>query len=521
MLKIVDAQTMAAIDQEAVSAFNVTGLALMEQAGRELAALTQKWVSQEQDPLILILAGGGKNGGDGLVSARHLAQAGLRVEVVLLAGSRLATETRENMERLTAQGVPIIPWEDGDTATRRLEQADLVIDALLGIGLQGPPRPPQAEAIQALNRLKTTVLAADVPSGLDANTGQALEPTVRADCTLTFGLPKIGLLHPRAADRVGQLFVKTIGFPRALLSADKEEVHYFDDRDAALCLPRRPVDAHKRSAGKVLVIGGPAQYHGALLLAGSGARHGGAGFVRLAYPKQLDTVVRCQTREALCSPLPAGPTGALGAAALALLLELAKEQDAVVIGPGLGLAESTLKLVREFLQRLEGPRAVVVDADALPGLVLEPGSSRPARIPGIILTPHEGEAGRLLRQPTEKIQEDRWAATRELSRRSGGTVVLKGRHTAVQAPGQALRVIGAGTQALASAGSGDVLAGLIAALSAQALEPFDAAAVGAYALGVAGSLASPDPWGLGVQAGDISRALPRAYGWLRGITKKS
>lgn len=506
-MKILTVAEMQAVDRAASEQYGIPPLQLMDQAGESLArrALTLLPAGR---PRVAVLAGGGKNGGDGLAAARQLAAAGVQVSAFLFAGHRLADETLSQLKRLPPQ-VSLTQVEDGFPAALAecFTTSDLVVDALLGIGLSGPPREPMATAIRALNDSGVNVLAADVPSGLDADTGRPQEPAVRACVTLTFGAPKAGLLEEAAGEFVGRLEVDPIGFPPALLAASGEEA-YFDRRSAETLLPRRPANAHKRSAGTVLIIGGSTQYHGAPVLAAAGAVRAGAGFVTVAYPRELDRLLRSWLLEELCLPVAASPAG------LKQMLAAAGSCGSVVIGPGLGRSPASAKTVRDFAAAVSGPRALIVDADAL--AALKPGRRKGRRSgPELVLTPHAGEAARLLGVADRIPEGGRWAAARELARRCQATVVLKGRHTAVAGPSGSLRVIGAGTQALATAGTGDVLAGAIAALAAQSLPVFDAACLGAYLHGLAGELACPDPLGLGLRAREVAEKLPAAIRCLR------
>lgn len=501
------------MEQEAINRFGCSTLELMEQAGQALAEAVLSRLPLRSPRRVVVLAGPGKNGGDGLVCARMLAVRGVEVDVVLLAGERLAPETQSNLERLEQTPARVSRRVDAFPEESRalLARADAAVDALLGIGAQGAPREPLAGAISALARARCLVVAADVPSGLDADTGRPQPPTVAADVTVTFGLPKRGLFQPAALPWVGQVRVASIGFPPSLLSGEGEAEQFWDAMEVGRRLPRRPAHAHKRLAGKVLVIGGSAQYHGALLLAGQGAARAGAGFVRLAYPRCLDAAVRSQALEELCTPLPASAAGAFAPEALAALLALAQEQDAVVIGPGLGRTRATARLVSAFLRRAAGPRAVVVDADALAPEALPEKHPTP-----LVLTPHAGEAGRLLGRSVEAVNQDRQAAAQAAGRAWNAVVLLKGSPTLVQAPGDGpLGVVSAGTQALATAGTGDVLSGVLAALAAQGMDPWAAAACAAYIHGRAGELAACDTWGQGVRARDVAAFIPNALAQLR------
>ncbi|MCK5241972.1 NAD(P)H-hydrate dehydratase [bacterium] len=520
MLKIVTAKTMQIIDAQASEQFGIPGHKLMEQAGKRLAGQVLRFVGSDSRTLVSVLAGGGKNGGDGLVCARYLARAGVKVIVWLLA-EKLVPETLENLQRLASENVPVKQYSNPlpEEFSRVLERSDGIVDALLGIGITGAPREPMATAIHACNRTKSIVLAADIPSGLNADTGEAAEPTIKAHCTITFGLPKIGLLPSAAAAYTGQVIVETIGFPDVLLRNTQEEIQYCDKNTAAEHLPQKAVNVHKRSAGKVLVIGGAAQYHGAVLLAAMGAKLAGAGYVTIAYPKALDTIIRSQTLEELCLPLPCSSSGVLGLSALPTLLINAAEADAVVLGPGMGRSKITLEVVKTFLRKVKGPRVIVIDADALQALPAMRLRTRSAATPALIITPHEGEAGMLLKQSCEQVRENRWQAAKRICDITQAVVLLKGQHTVVQSPQSPTTIIGTGTQALATAGTGDVLAGVIAALAAQRLDAFTATWVGAAVQGMAGALGSLDPLGQGVTAGQVARNLPQAICCLRKTPK--
>ncbi len=518
MLKIVGRQGMQAVDAAATAQYGIPGLELMERAGRSLAEQAHSMLESTPQPKVAVLAGRGKNGGDGLVCARLLAGSGMHVSVILPTKSRLAPETAANFKRLNPKKIKIIKLNN-DFSGKTLQpflDVDLVVDALLGIGVAGSPREPVASVIRTLNSMRVKVLAVDLPSGLNADTGEPGRPTVRADFTLTFGLPKKGLFQPQAMAWVGAWAVDSIGFPPELLYPQADDTAYFNDPAAAVILPQRARDAHKRTAGKVLIIGGSAQYHGALLLASRGAIRAGAGYVTLAYPKPLDLIVRQHVLEEICCPLPGDKNGDLAGAALKPLLSIAREQDAIVIGPGLGRTSKVFQLVRAFIREASGPRSIVVDADALHALAGVQRLRRSRSLPALILTPHEGEAGRLRGVPPEKIRAERWAITRELARRYAATILLKGPHTVVASPEGRLRIIGAGTPALATAGTGDVLSGVAAALSAQQLEPYDAAALAVYLHGRAGELAGMDPGGLGVRAREVADAIPFVFRQLRG-----
>ena len=509
-MKVVAVHEMQAIDRAATERYGISALTLMEQAGECLAACAQRLLAGGATPRVVVLAGNGKNGGDGLVCARHLAKAGVEVKVLQFLRSGLAPETRKNYKRLKSAKVPLLETR-GDFPHAWIQEflnADLVVDALLGIGLSGSPRAPYTHAINALNATRVPVLAVDVPSGLNPDTGEPSLSTVRAQWTVTFGLPKLGLLENAAVEYVGRLQVEPIRFPPDLIANRGAETIFVDRHDAAEWLPRRSWIAHKRSAGRVLIIGGCGQYHGAPLLAARGARRAGAGYVALAYPAGLDAVMRAHVLEELCFPLGSGAYWQPGS--LKPLLALAADFDAVLIGPGMGTHAPTQTLIGRLLQGLQGPRVLVLDADALTALANGRGTAKRKSKSAWILTPHEGEAGKLLKNSAPQIAANRMAAAHELAQRYQAVALLKGRHSLAASPEGALWVVGAGSPALATAGTGDVLSGAIAALAAQKVPPKEAAALGAYVHGLAGDLACRNSLGLGVSAGDVAEQLPAA-----------
>lgn len=519
-MRVVDIQTMQAIERTVIEKHATPSLTLMERAGRSASEWVRRMVREPEpgySPRITVLAGGGKNGGDGLVCARFLAREGFQVRVLLVESKHMAPETLANLESVKHAKIPL------ESASRVFPKkwiryfgsADLVVDALLGIGLSGPVREPASSALHALAASGARILALDLPSGLNADTGQPEAVTVRAERTLTFGLPKKGLFAEAAAGFVGQLEVETLGFPSKVLAGTGGQPEYYDLSTAVLKLPDRAPHANKFSSGRVLVVGGSRAYHGAALLAARGAARTGAGYVTLAYPEPLDPIMRSQTLEEVCRPQPVTAKGVWTSAAIKNLLALARSQDAVVIGPGLGLQENSRAMIGAFLDRVKGPKTLVMDADALAVLSGKKRFRRRSHSPEWILTPHEGEAGELLGRSSDFVRKNRREAVEILSERFSAVVLLKGHPSLVKGPGAPLRIIGGATQALATAGTGDVLSGVIAALAAQRLIPSESACLGGYLHGLAGTLAACDPGGLGVRAREVADCIPRAIGRVR------
>ena len=491
---------------------------LMEEAG--LAAAQEAWMllGTLEGRRIVALVGPGNNGGDGLVAARHLHDWGAEVEVVAPRGR----PADSNLEELTAREVAVLQGEEARAALLRLEEADLVIDALLGASKTRPlaADDPIGEALAALGKARAgsrppKTLAVDLPTGLDADGGGVDPLTVAADVTVTFGAPKVGMYQALGSGAVGRVQVVDIGIPAEALEGASLEL--MTSRWAREALPRRPEDANKGTFGRVLTVGGCARYRGAPALAARAAYRAGAGLVTIACPEALIASMAPLAAEATWLPQEAAADGGLrGEAALALRREWG-EYDAGVIGPGLGHTDETEALVWALLADAEeGTTAgrVVIDADGLNALAaLADGAERtPA---AAVLTPHPGELARLLGSSVAAVQANRVGAAREAAARYGCTVALKGAHTvAADAEGRA-RVSPFANPLLATAGSGDALAGMIAAYLGQGLGSFEAASLGVYLHAAAGEALRAEYGEGGLLAGEIGERLPRVVREIR------
>jgi NAD(P)H-hydrate epimerase len=432
---------------------------LMERAGASVADL----VLRSFPGRVTVVCGKGKNGGDGRICARILDDAGREVTVV--------------------DGV-------GD-----LGDPDVVVDALLGIGLEGPPREDAARMIDLINAVKRPVVAVDVPSGVNASTGEIAGAAVRATATVTFGAAKVGLAVAPGALCAGAVTVAPLGL------RPREHEHSLVPASVLLDVPRKHTMSTKYSAGSVLIVGGSRGLTGAPMLAARAAFRADAGYVAVGAPESTLPVLEVGLLEVVKRPLPEDGSGRLLPRAADAILEAAEKADAVAIGPGLGRSEGTVELVRILLERLELP--IVLDADAL--WELEPFT----RSAPTVLTPHSGELAGLLGTDAREIDAHRIDAVRRAASRFGAVVLLKGADTLVAAPRTGVLVATYGTPALATAGSGDVLTGVVAAFLAKGLEAQYAAAAAAVAHGVASELIEQQA---GVVASDLLPELRRALG---------
>jgi NAD(P)H-hydrate epimerase len=447
-------------------------VALMERAGDAVARAAIGVAGGAYGRRAVVVCGKGNNGGDGFVAARRLARSGMGVTVLALeAVEDLRGAAATNARRLREVSVRVHAFSP-PAAARALSRADVAIDAVFGTGFRGVPEDAFAEAIDALNESAAPVVAVDIPSGVNGDTGAIDGEAVWADATVTFGAEKPGTVLLPGAERAGEVEVAPIGFPEDLLASDVEIV---EPDDVARWLPRRPPDTNKRATGVALVVGGSRTMTGAVRLAGTAAYRIGAGLVTVAVPESILLAVQEGLVEATYQPLPQAADGGVGTSALGALLERAAGVDAVAIGPGMGRGEATAELIRSFVRR--SPAPMVVDADALNAFAGRAEELADRRADAV-LTPHAGEFARLSGSSVAEIEADRLGCVRALAERTAAVVLLKGSRTVIGAPGGGVRINESGTPALATAGSGDVLTGTIAGLLARGLPAADAAAGG-------------------------------------------
>jgi NAD(P)H-hydrate epimerase len=503
---------MRRLDDRAVAAGTTTA-ALMEKAGLGTARGIKAFLCGVVGKRILVLVGPGNNGGDGLVAARHLHSWGARVHLLLLSPR---SNEDINFTLLRQQGVPFAgPGPEAlSSLAGLLARADAVVDAVLGTAKARPLQGAFRETLLAvgrarLNSPKMRVIAVDLPSGLDADTGTSDPAALQADLTLTLGLPKRGLYSSSGAELVGRVEVADIGLPPA---ADVD-TELLTSGWAAAVLPNRPLSSHKGTYGRLLVVAGSNRYIGAAYLACMGACRVGAGLVTVACPASLHPVLAAKLTETTHLPLPKGPTGHLSAAAAGPLAEEMPAYGPVLIGCGIGQHPETIGLIQSLLPRLNG-KPSVWDADGLNNLVSIP--SWPQLLPSeTVLTPHPAEMGRLSGLTVEDIQKNRIEVCRDMARRWQKVVVLKGAHTVVASPQGQVRLSPFANPCLASAGTGDVLAGAVAGLLTQGMTAFDSASLGVYLHGMAGEIVRTRLGEAGTLASDLLLALPEAIKKLR------
>ncbi len=552
-VKIITVEKSRCLENEA----NEGGLSfaqMMENAGRGTALAIRRRLGTKEKRIV-VLVGPGNNGGDGLVAAHHLREMGARVTCYLWKRS---AEGDTNLRRVKDDRIPLV-WAEDDAGFEALRGllsgADLVVDALLGVGGTRPISGMLCEILDVVRQVaadgraatelaeivpsdpvhsRPLIVAVDCPTGLDCDTG-ALDPAaVPADMTVTFAYPKVGLLRFPGAEAVGDLVVVDIVIPPAL--ADDVPLELATPDRMRAWLPQRPRSAHKGTFGRALIVAGSVNYVGAATLAGMGAKRVGTGLVTMALPMPIQPPVAANLTEATYLLLP-HDLGVIASGAVEVIRERMGEYDALLLGPGLTREKETVAFVHAFLglerrerrahigfvssstaeelERPDPPR-LVVDADGLNALAAanEWWKALPS---GTILTPHPGEMARLMGDAVsaKEIQADREGMAGRMAAEWQAVVALKGAFTVVAAPDGRVMVLPFANAALATAGSGDVLAGAIVGLRAQGMDAFEAAVAGAYLHGLAGELARADLGEMGVVAGDLPPRLPLALRRLR------
>jgi hydroxyethylthiazole kinase-like uncharacterized protein yjeF len=489
---LLDAEQMRATDRWAIDEKQAPSLDLMERAGTGLARLVEEVTP---DGAVAVVCGKGNNGGDGFVAARVLRDAGREVAVLLVGSADdVKGDARTNLERLP--GASAQPFSGA-----ALDDAAVVVDALLGTGSSGEPRDDIADAVRAIEAAEAPVVAADIPTGVDASTGEVAGLAVSAVATATFHAAKPGLWISPGKVHVGDVHVVEIGIPGG--SPALPRVGLLDHRALDL-IPRRLPDGTKFTSGHVLVAGGSVGLTGAPCLASEAAMRAGAGYVTACIPQSLNLIFETRLLEVMTRPLP-DASASLTPDAVDAVIDATGRGGALILGPGLGKADGAQEFARKLAAAAEVP--LVIDADGLNAhaQALESLAARPAPT---ILTPHAGELGRLLGLESAEVQAHRLQHARDAAARSGCVVVLKGDDTLVAAPDGVVAVSRGGVPGLATAGTGDVLSGVLGAILAKGLEPFEAACAGVVLHAAAGRRAAERLGSEGMIASDVIDALP-------------
>lgn len=506
-MKVVTSEEMTLIDKKTIEEYGVSSLTLMERAGK---AVAQRIKEHFKKGKVLIIAGPGNNGGDGMVAARYLKKAGFKVKVYLVfEKEKLSLEAKTQLERLRKARIPFL-------ITRDLREEDLngsiIVDALFGTGLKREISGELAQLIDRINSSGAPVVAVDIPSGISSDDGSIMARAIRADLTVTFGLPKRGHLLFPGAEYTGRLYVEDIGFPEELLNSSSIKVELPDKELIRSLIPERRRYSHKGTYGHVLIVAGSRGKTGACLMAARACLRSGAGLVTIGVPETLVSVFQSRVTDEMCLGLPDRGDGSLSKDALKEIIDFTeKKAQVLAIGPGIGVTEDTREIIKGLLGKIKIP--VVLDADAINCL-----EDMPEVLKGkgnCIITPHPGEFSRLTGIAKEEVEKKRIDLASAFSLKYNVTLVLKGVPTVIGHEGY-VYINPTGNPGMAKAGSGDVLTGIVSGLMAQGLSGLNASILGVYLHGLAGDMGACDKGLWSLLASDIIEYIPGAFKELKG-----
>ena len=515
MDRVVTAAEMRQCDRTAIESVGIPSFILMENAGRAVSEEIAKTVCGVADKHVLIIAGKGNNGGDGFVAARHLSNSGAMVTVALLAdpgllsGDALANYAILEHMAKNQENIRLLRVEPGNIKDlASLPHVDIIVDAILGTGFSGELLDPLKSAIQWINNQDAFVVAIDIPSGIDADTGRCTT-AVRANLTVTMGLRKRGILLNEGRVHSGEIRVADISIPRFVFDQLDQGTFLISASDVASRLPRRPFNAHKHSVGKIFVLAGSPGFTGAAAMASMAAMRSGAGAVVLGIPKSLNSILEEKVTEVMTVPLSETSDGTLSLDAMTDMKPYREWADVLLVGPGLSRNSETQDLVQKLVREINRP--MILDADGLNAFAGKPEIFlQHAKVP-IVITPHAGELSRLLGIPVDEIETHRIDVARAAAKELDVVVLLKGAPSVVGIPSGDVYINSTGNPGMATAGAGDVLSGIIAALIGQGMKSEEAAFAGMYVHGVAGDRAASELGVRGMIATDILDRVPGVF----------
>ena len=506
---LVTAQQMKDMDRLTIESFGMPGIVLMENAARGATDALFRHFPNVRGLKVGVAAGHGNNGGDGFVIARYLASADVRVDVYLLSKrKKVRGDAAANLKLLDRMNVPVHEVSDVtrfESYQDRMRSCDLWVDAMLGTGLTSDVRGLYMEMIRLLNAAKVPILAVDIPSGLDSDTGKPRGSCIRATVTVTFGLPKIGHVVLPGSEFVGKLEVVDIGIPASVVDEVAPNHHLLTQKMIMGVFQARDAQSHKGTTGHLLVIGGSPGKTGATIMTSQAAMRVGTGLVTLGIPKSLNIAVESQLIEVMTLPLPENADQTLGLSSYGKILRQLESKKGLAIGPGMGTDKPTQNVVRRVIQA--SPVPVVVDADGLNALVGNLSFLKKLKVP-IVLTPHPGEMARLVGKTSSEVQEDRIGEARSFASTHRVHLVLKGAKTVIAHPDGAVFVNPTGNPGMASGGMGDVLTGIISGLMVQGIPVREAVNAGVYLHGRAADSLARSMGSMGFLASDLIDILP-------------
>ncbi|MFA5073983.1 MAG: NAD(P)H-hydrate dehydratase [Nitrospirota bacterium] len=508
-MKIVTAQQMRNIDQRAIKEFGIPGPVLMENAAASVMIEMERFFDGLAGVKVAIICGKGNNGGDGFALARRLAIRGIAVRVAILGPMNVIQgEADVHLSILKKTSVEIIPEVSQESLSELLSWSDIIVDAILGVGLSSPLEGFFAQTVNLINQSGKPVVAIDIPTGIHSDTGAVMGTAVKADLTVTMCLIKAGLALLPGADYAGAVRVADIGIPTEAIDQEPISLSLLNQGYAWGRIEPRKTGSHKGTFGHLFIVAGSPGKAGAAVMTSLSALRTGAGLVTAAVPNGILPIIQSQVFEAMGIPMPESMSGSLGTSSVNEILSSAEQMTACAIGPGLSTQEETVQVVLSLVQRLTIP--MVVDADGLNALVGSLPILKKAKAP-IILTPHPGEMARLLGISAADVQRDRIAIASEFAKTHKVILVLKGAGSIVATPDGQVFINSSGNPGMATGGTGDALTGIIGGLLAQGYHPTQAACLGVYVHGLAGDLAAKEKGEAGMIAGDLIEKIPDAF----------
>ncbi len=507
MPAVVTANEMAEIDRYTIDSIGIPGMVLMENAGVCVVQEIKRLLDSVKDKNVLVLCGKGNNGGDGFVVSRHLRNMGTQVTTIVFGRKdKIKGDAKTNLDIYEKVGGEVL-WETTPEHIGNLASIDLIVDALLGTGVQGPLKSPLDEIVHLINRAHCPVVAIDLPTGMHADTGQIYGECVNATVTVTMAHPKMGLLFYPGKKHAGDVVVADIGIPHHIVCEKDIKSFQITNDYVREMLPKRPQDTYKNKCGHVLLLAGSAGLTGAATLSSEAVLRAGAGMAVLGIPESLNVIMEQKLTEVMTLPLPETDEHTISVKALEQLGEKLQWAEVLAIGPGLSTHSETCKLVFELLQNED--KTIVLDADGINCFANNRERLRSSQSQ-IIITPHPGELARLFKCRASDISSNVIEYVTKAAAELNVTVVLKTAPTVIASPEGDVYINSTGNAGMATAGMGDVLTGVIAGLAAQGMRCLSAAISGVYLHGFAGDLAQRNLGEFGMIAGDVLKYVPEA-----------
>ncbi len=518
-MKVISAETMQTIDRLAITGYSIPGAVMMENAGRAVVREIENIFPEPSGKPVVVIAGKGNNGGDGYVIARLLAGERWKTALFVLANrSAITGDAAMNLELLDPASVTFAEEHLPENFSSVISEAALIIDAMLGTGVRNEIQGVFRDAVRLINNSGKKVVAVDIPSGINATTGQIMGEAVKAEITVTFASAKLGhVLYP-GASHTGRLVVADIGIPDRIV-ANSPGCEFLDAATICPHIKTRDRTAHKGNFGHCLVIAGSTGKTGAAALSANSAVRTGSGLVTLSVPASLNHILEIKITEAMTSPLPDNGEGHLLNANFAALKKRMGDKDSLLIGPGLGLHPSTARLVHKIILTATIP--VVIDADGLNAIAGNTRMLERKKTGIVVMTPHPGEMARLTGLSVKEIENDRIGTAGEFARRHGVYLILKGARTVIASPAGEAAINGSGNPGMASGGMGDVLAGIAASLLGQGYTPWNACCIAVFLHGYAADLVASEKGESGMNATDVMEKIPYALKQLTETGQRS